>query len=83
MILLNCTILLPLYKTGSTAENCNNLHTANNTGVIVLSPIQEFSLGNAINEPNRTYPSLALSVVNVCLVFGFILLFKKKVDFVV
>src|SRR3569833_27875 len=42
----------------------------------------EFSIANADNEYARTVPCLVLSVVNVLLVFGFILRFKKKIDFV-
>jgi hypothetical protein len=39
MFIVNAPILLPLFKTGKTADECNNFHTNNNTGVIVLSPI--------------------------------------------
>ncbi len=48
LCLINCSVLVPLYETGSVAKDCFNSPTnVNNT--IYLSDIQQLSIGNGIN----------------------------------
>jgi len=48
LMVLNCGVLIPLYATGSTEENCYN-NPGNHNKTIYLTQTQQLSLANGIN----------------------------------
>mmetsp|Transcript_9021 Transcript_9021/g.6796 ORF Transcript_9021/g.6796 Transcript_9021/m.6796 type:complete len:125 (+) Transcript_9021:441-815(+) len=79
LTLTNSAVLLPLYWTGDVSGNCQNT----DGDMIYLTQIQQLSLANAFNQPNRSATSLGLSFFNTALMAWFIYRFKTQIDFVV
>ena len=75
-MIVDCSILLPIYKIkGTTAHDYYNT-TANYS---VLSDVMEFSIGNVITQKKYTILSLIITVINIILVIGVIARFRRKV----